>query len=150
MTTVFAAAFVALSLSIMPQAAAPQAPLAGQALLDTLFAKVEEAVRTQHQIDPVVEVGGNQELAQGTTGDLDFELTGGSYMIVGVCDQSCGDLDIRLATLEGELVGQDILEDDTPVVTFQAEPGAGYRATLGMTACAAETCMVQARVYKLD
>ena len=144
--TVFAAAMVALSLTIVPQSA----PLAGQALLDALFAKVEDAVRAQHQIDPVEELAGDHQLGQGTTGDLDFTVAGGSYMIVGVCDESCGDLDIRLATAEGELVGQDILEDDTPVVTFQAEPGAAYRATLGMTGCNAEFCMAQAKVYKLD
>lgn len=149
MTTVFAAALAALSLAIAPQEAQP-AQLSGQALLDALFAKVEDAVRTEHQIDPVEEVAGGHQLAQGTTGDMDFELTGGSYMIVGVCDESCGDLDIRLTTAEGELVGEDILDDDTPVVTFQAEPGAGYRATLGMSACGAETCLSQAKVYKLD
>jgi len=149
MTTVFAAALAVLSLAVAPQSAQPT-QLAGQALLDALFAKVEEAVRTEHQIDPAEEVASGHQLAQGATGDLDFEVAGGSYMIVGVCDESCGDLDIRLTTADGELVGQDILDDDTPVVTFQAEPGAGFRATLGMTACGAETCLSQAKVYKLD
>lgn len=153
MTTVFAAALAALSLAVAPQPAAQSAQpaqLAGQALLDALFAKVEDAVRTEHQIDPAEEVAGGHQLAQGATGDLDFEVSGGTYMIVGVCDESCGDLNIRLTTAQGEPVGEDVLADDTPVVTFQAEPGAGFRATLDMVACGAATCLSQAKVYKLD
>lgn len=152
MTIVFAAALAALSLAVAPQEAQPaqSAQLAGQALLDALFAKVEEAVRTEHQIDPAEEVAGGFMLTQGATGELDFEVAGGAYMIVGVCDESCGDLNIRVTTAGGEAVGEDVLEDDTPVVTFNAAPGAGFRATLGMITCGAEACLGQAKVYKLD
>lgn len=138
------AAFAALTLAVLPQS-----QLTGEELLAGLFAKVEEAVQSEHNITPVEEVGGRHQLAQGATGDLVFDLEGGTYMIVGVCDESCSDIDIQLTTVSGEVVGEDVLEDDTPVVTFEAAPGAGYHAKVGMAACAAETCLTRVKVYRL-
>lgn len=142
--TFLPAAFAALIL-----AAAPQSQPTGEDLLASLFAKVEEAVRTEHKIDPVQEFDGGHQLAQGATGEMDFEVQGGTYMIVGVCDESCSDIDIRLTTASGELVGEDVLEDDTPVVTFEATPGAVYHAVVGMAACGVETCLSRVKVYRL-
>lgn len=142
--TFLPAAVAALTLA-MP----PQSQPTGEALLAGLFEKVEEAVRTQHNIDPVEEVGGMHQLALGETGDLVFDLQGGSYMIVGVCDENCSDIDIVLTTIDGALVGEDTLDDDRPVVTFEAAPGAGYHAKIAMTGCQVAKCRTRAKVYRL-
>lgn len=142
--TLFPAALAALTLAVPPQSQPT-----GEALLAELFAKVEEAVRTAHRIDPVEEVDSGHQLARGATGEMDFDLQGGTYIIVGVCDESCSDIDIRLTTASGELVGEDVLDDDTPVVAFEAAPGAAYRAVVGMAACDVETCLTRVKVYRL-
>lgn len=138
------AAFAALTLAVLPQS-----QLTGEELLAGLFAKVEEAVQSEHGITPVEEVGGMHQLALGGVGDLVFDLQGGTYMIVGVCDENCSDIDIVLTTIDGALVGEDTLDDDTPVVTFEAAPGAGYHAKIAMTGCQVEKCRTRAKVYRL-
>jgi hypothetical protein len=142
--SLFPAAFAALTLTMLPQA-----QLTGEALLEELLARVEQAVQSDHGVTLVEEVGGMHQLALGEIGDLVFDLEGGNYMIVAVCDEACSDIDIVLSSVGGELIGEDTLDDDTPVVTFEAAAGAGLHARIAMAGCRAEKCRTRARVYQM-
>lgn len=66
-------------------------------------------------------------------------LPGGTYKIVGVCDNDCTDLDIRVS-LGDQVVGEDILDDDIPIVNFTGKGEQRYSIRVTMAACSADPC----------
>src|SRR4051812_10241197 len=57
-------------------------------------------------------------LSDGDTSLHTLRLEGGhSYALIGVCDNDCSDLDMRLYDDDGDQVAADVENDDTPVVT---------------------------------
>jgi hypothetical protein len=75
-------------------------------------------------------------------------LTGGrSYMIVGVCDNDCTDVDLRLYNEDGDMVDSDVAADDTPVVQITPERTARYRIRATMATCSVEPCRYGVGVY---
>jgi hypothetical protein len=80
-------------------------------------------------------------LKQGETEDVTVELDGGSrYVIIGVCDNDCKDLDLQLLNRAGREVDRDVERDDYPVVA--AEPGRDERFTVRalMAQCTDNPC----------
>lgn len=72
--------------------------------------------------------------AKGDEKALEFRArAGGTYSIVGIgLDRA--DVDIRLFGPGGELIGEDVLDDDLPVVVFTAETPGEYRAVMSAAA----------------
>lgn len=60
----------------------------------------------------------------GTREDLPLALTARQYIMVGVCDGDCSDMDLRLLDGQGNTVAQDVADDDTPLLVFTLQPAA--------------------------
>lgn len=87
-------------------------------------------------------------LADGATRDITVQVSGGSTLaFVGLCDESCSDLDLTVYGPNGTELGSDVLEDDAPIVKVEnARPGA-YRVRVSMADCSAATCGYGVRVF---
>ncbi len=79
-------------------------------------------------------------MANGVSDSWTLTLPGGSaYKIVGVCDNDCEDLDIRV-TIGDDLVAEDVLDDDVPIVNFTAKGEQRYNVKVTMATCKADPC----------
>lgn len=73
--------------------------------------------------------------------EIEFELeAGGNYLILGVCDTDCSDLDLELRDAAGGRVDIDEGEDDVPVVAVSVPRTARYTVRAVMISCADEPC----------
>lgn len=88
-------------------------------------------------------------LEEGGLVGLEVKLQSGRhYAIVGFCDQDCGDLDLALATTDGELLFQDEAEDDYPVLEFVAPRGERFVVITRMYGCATDACGFAYQVFR--
>lgn len=84
-----------------------------QQLIKAAQAAVRAGFRLTH--DPFVDRLGN-----GGNDDITLNLRKGtSYVIVGVCDDDCKDMDLKLYDDNGRLVDSDTAADDTPIAIFR-------------------------------
>lgn len=60
--------------------------------------------------------------------------------VIGACDADCADLDIRILDAKGNLITEDTLVDDRPVVTFTSESTGQFTVVATMVQCSAEPC----------
>ena len=72
---------------------------------------------------------------------------GTSYSLIGVCDNDCSDLDLRVYDPGGREVGSDLLTDDTPVVNVTPRRTGAYTVRAIMTACSSEPCRYGIGIY---
>jgi hypothetical protein len=80
-------------------------------------------------------------LANGGHSMIPLALRGGvEYVIIGVCDSECDDLDLLLTDADGEEVGSDHELDDAPVITASVARSASYMLTVMMASCAVQSC----------
>lgn len=88
------------------------------------------------------------ELGHGEGDELTVELDRGmEYALIGVCDEDCSDLDLRISTLEGEVIATDVEVDDYPVVEVVVTGSGTFRLEVGMADCGAEPCSYGVGVY---
>ena len=86
--------------------------------------------------DPVT---GN--LNSGARESMMINLAGGTrYAIVGVCDNDCSDVDLRIWDPSGTKLAEDIATDDTPVLEFTATITGQYRVSVEMPTCSSNPC----------
>jgi len=87
-------------------------------------------------------------LPDGETSLHRLRLEGGhSYALIGVCDNDCSDLDMRVYDRDGDEVGSDTQADDTPVVTVTPRRTATYTVRAIMATCSSEPCRYGIGVY---
>jgi hypothetical protein len=80
-------------------------------------------------------------LNDGAAETIRVSLTAGnSYLIVGVCDEDCADMDLVLSDATGRSLAQDILDDDTPVLTLEITRSGGYDLRVRMPDCDVNPC----------
>ncbi|HUF89901.1 MAG TPA: hypothetical protein VMR66_07960 [Gemmatimonadota bacterium] len=79
--------------------------------------------------------------------EIDLEF-GVEYMIVGVCDQDCSDLDLMLGDVEGNELFTDALDDDAPILTFTAPARGSHILWVSMYECLVEPCSFGYKVYR--
>jgi hypothetical protein len=80
-------------------------------------------------------------LDDGAEERLGVELKGGNtYMIVGVCDEDCDDLDLFLTSANGDLIDSDIEPDDVPMLTATVRRDGTYFLRVKMHSCSIEPC----------
>lgn len=116
----------------------------GAALVDALFAQIERDVLQGYP--SVASVRG--ALAKETTADHTFNAVAGrSYIVIGVCDEGCTDLDLGVYNGAGTVMGSDVEEDDTPAVIFEAGETGRHQITVLMAVCAAR-CNYGVKVYE--
>lgn len=75
-------------------------------------------------------------------------LTAGRrYVIIGVCDQDCTDIDLRLFAPDGTKIIEDIETDDYPTLQFTAAVTGTYRLSVEMAVCNTNPCYWGSQVY---
>jgi hypothetical protein len=72
---------------------------------------------------------------------------GVQYAILGVCDNDCRDVDLRVHDPLGNMLGEDVATDDTPVVEFVAASTGQYRVTVIMAQCSTNPCYYGVQVF---
>lgn len=86
-------------------------------------------------------------LASGASRDISVTLQAAEvFAFVGVCDQSCSDLDMTVYGPDGSEVGSDVLPDDAPIVRVDNPRAGTYRVRVTMATCSANTCEFGMRV----
>ncbi len=118
----------------------------GQALVDSLFAQAQTNVLSGAR--PAAQARG--AMAAETMTDHTLNLRAGkSYVIIGMCDEGCSDMDFAIFGPDGTNLGSDTQDDDTPVVILESVSANGqYTAKVLMAACGAATCNYQVRAYE--
>jgi hypothetical protein len=87
-------------------------------------------------------------LAEDATDTFTLSVEKGrTYQIVGVCDNDCSDLDIRLKNNRGEVIGEDELDDDAPVVELVPTISGRVTIEVEMFACSSAPCYFAVEVY---
>lgn len=80
--------------------------------------------------------------------DLSISLQGGvRYILVGVCDNDCTDVDLRLVDESGQEVDSDYEEDDVPMVEAAPARAARYTVHVYMAKCSSEPCFYGVGVF---
>jgi len=80
--------------------------------------------------------------------DLTIDLRPGtSYAFMGVCDQDCHDIDLRLFDPDGDEVASDLRTDDWPIVVVAPSFSGTYRVRVVMASCSKEPCYYGIGVY---
>lgn len=84
------------------------------------------------------------------SGSRTYEVSmvrGGRYKVVGVCDNDCSDVDIKVLDPNGQLVAEDLLIDDAPIVNVSPDSTGKYRVRVLMVDCDASSCYYGVRVF---
>jgi hypothetical protein len=81
------------------------------------------------------------ELRQGQQEEIRVELDRGrAYVIVGVCDNDCKDVDLKLFDPRGREIDSDVQLDDFPAVAAEPARTDNYTVRAIMAACTAAPC----------
>jgi hypothetical protein len=73
---------------------------------------------------------------------------GSYYELCAVCDNDCGDIDIKLYDGYGNLIAQDNTDDDVPVVSCRVVSSGYFTVKVIMADCADEPCNYGLSVFK--
>ena len=74
-----------------------------------------------------------------------------SYLIVGVCDGDCDDLDLQIDTPSGDTLDTEIEDDDAPVLEFTTDADSFYyKLLVDMVSCDTDACFYGVGVFKTD
>jgi hypothetical protein len=80
-------------------------------------------------------------LNNGADESLSVDLRGGnSYIVIGVCDSDCDDMDLVLSDAAGNEIDSDYEMDDVPMVAAEVARNGTYRLTVSMPSCSIEPC----------
>jgi len=72
---------------------------------------------------------------------------GTKYALVGVCDNDCNDLDLRIYDADDNEVDSDVATDDVPIVNVTPTETQRYRVKVIMSSCKASPCWYGIGVY---
>jgi len=72
---------------------------------------------------------------------------GRQYVILGVCDNDCSDLDLRLYGPDGSQIIQDIALDDHPTLRLMAPVTGSYRLDVIMATCRQNPCYYGVQLF---
>jgi hypothetical protein len=73
--------------------------------------------------------------------------SGGEYMIMGVCDNDCSDLDLALLK-DGVELRKDTTTDDWPLVSVTPTGSGSYQVRVTMYQCSTPNCGYQLTVWR--
>lgn len=73
--------------------------------------------------------------------------SGNDYAIIGVCDEDCSDIDLRLFDEDGDEVDADVETDDNPVVQISPRSSGKYRIKVVMATCSTSPCFYGVGVF---
>ena len=72
---------------------------------------------------------------------------GVSYKILGVCDNDCQDVDLRVFNMNGQNIGEDVTDDDIPIVELQPTGTGTVQLEANMIKCTSTPCYHAVEVY---
>lgn len=88
-------------------------------------------------------------LYEGATVGLELAVQAGrAYVVVGVCDADCSDLDLGITDASGNVLVEDELTDDVPVIEFTGPAGGVAMLLVTMYDCSVEPCGFAYKVYR--
>ena len=88
-------------------------------------------------------------LEPGAEVGLEIDLQSGvEYMIMGVCDQDCDDLDLVLTDPDGTELASDALDDAYPVLVFTSPARSAYILWVTMYDCSVSPCSFGYKVFR--
>lgn len=71
------------------------------------------------------------------------------YTIVGMCDEQCRDIDLAVYDANEQLIEEDVLDDNLPFVSFDAEETGTYRIRMKMWDCTNDGgCAWRTQIYR--
>lgn len=73
--------------------------------------------------------------------------SGVSYKLLGICDNDCSDVDLRIFNMNGQNIGEDVTDDDVPLVELQPTGTGTVQIEVQMVTCSAEPCYHAVEVY---
>jgi hypothetical protein len=77
----------------------------------------------------------------GKTDSKNIDLQAGvRYAIVGVCDENCPDIDLRIFGPTAAKIAEDVQQNATPTLEFTAPAAGRYRLAVEMVTCSANPC----------
>jgi hypothetical protein len=79
----------------------------------------------------------NGKATESKTVDLQ---AGVRYTVVGVCDENCPDIDMRIWGPNGAKLAEDVQQNNTPILEFTAPAAGRYRLAVEMVTCSANPC----------
>lgn len=141
-------ATAALTLTLGIAAAAPaQAQNQYVQQIRAQLSRAANTIRSQGYVPAQDMISGN--LNQGARESMMVTLNGGTrYAIVGVCDEDCTDVDLRIMGPDGSQLDEDIETDDTPVLEFVAPVTGQYRMMVMMATCSTAPCYWGAQIFQ--
>ncbi|MBI3439551.1 MAG: toll/interleukin-1 receptor domain-containing protein [Proteobacteria bacterium] len=87
-------------------------------------------------------------LTQGQSWNVPAQLFAGyEYRVLGVCDQSCRDMDIAVYDQSGATIGQDNANDDHPAVEMTPAVNGQFTIQAQMFQCSAQPCYYALVLY---
>jgi hypothetical protein len=88
------------------------------------------------------------QLNDNASDQMRVNLRGGvRYAIIGVCDEDCTDIDLRLYAPDGTKLDEDIALDDYPTLEFVAPVTGQYRLSVEMATCNTNPCYWGVQIY---
>lgn len=88
-------------------------------------------------------------LREGSAHIFRRQLRGGViYRLLGACDNECGDVDLIVMNAAGQVIGQDVLIDNFPVVELTPEADGEVLVALYLHTCSIEPCYAGMRVLE--
>ncbi|MFU7529591.1 hypothetical protein [Qipengyuania sp. ASV99] len=90
----------------------------------------------------------NGQLRNSEERTVTLDLNSGtSYMMIAQCDRDCSDIDMWLYDENGNLIDEDVLVDDTPIVEVTPIRSARFSLRTRMITCSVEPCYYGVGVY---
>ncbi len=139
-----AAALAALALTALPAAA--QVPEAFARELQGKLARAETLLTQNGYARAAGPFPGALAIGQSARQTVMLRA-GQDYRIVGVCDERCGDFNIRVLDANDRVVAQDVLTDNVPVVHVVPNATGQYTINPSMVRCGAPQCWYAFNVY---
>ena len=132
--------FAAMTSGLCLVAAAPSlAQTSHEELVDQLLDAAEGLARDNGYSSTHSRYSGQLDAGQDETVTIDLDA-GVSYLIIGQCDGDCSDIDLWLYDENGNLIEEDVLEDDTPIVEVTPIRSARFTVRTRMVTCDVEPC----------
>jgi hypothetical protein len=90
-------------------------------------------------------------LSSGETGTVEVMLEEGrEYVLVGICDDNCSDIDFTVFDPAGDILDGDMESDDLPMVTVYAETDGVFTVEVDMADCTEDPCAVAMLVFAAE
>lgn len=72
---------------------------------------------------------------------------GQTFLVTGVCDASCTDIDLWLTDAKGQELDSDVEPDDGPVLVYEVRTTGTYTVKISMFACSQDPCFYGLGVF---